>query len=368
VPELLKQYDFKIYRTSGVANNDDTERYELVADYKHFVESSPKARPRRYEAFDHDMTVRLTVARQRKREASALDAGAFFLTTDFTLYRYDSKRMQSQQALGLVVLPNQLLQLLRPFVATTDDFNRRFIEAFAIPEFRSIESDYSSTQANVLSYLSTYSNMSEQTASRILANDLLMNQLKEVPEDSEQFEEYVESAVARDNENLLDENSRLQALVEATERKAETAREESASREQQTRETSIALDASNKLIVEAKGREAERNTQIEQLRQQNKSRMEENEKLAGQITNLHSLFRYAAAFAILVFGLALIAVATILPWPWLEQHAHRLALYVLAVLILGASAWAAIDKKRRHIALGTVVVGALLALIPLLES
>lgn len=222
VPELLKQHNFVIYRAPGRKDTNDQERYEMVGDYKEFVESGPRPKVRSYQALDHDMTVRLTVARQRKADSSALDAGAFFLTTDFTLYKFDLRRMQKRRQMGLVVLPNQVLQLLRPFVESTDDFDRRFIEAFAVPEFRSMESDYSSTQSQVLSYLSTYSDstLSEETASRILANDLLIEQLKEVPEDSEEFATYIEGAVTKDNELLLNENRRLRDEVETIKREA----------------------------------------------------------------------------------------------------------------------------------------------------
>ena len=366
VSELLKQYNFEIYRASQGENDNDSVRHELVADYKDFVESG-STRERTYEALDHDMLVRLTVARQRQTGASALDAGAFFLTTDFTLYRYDSRRMQQQRALGLVVLPNQVLQLLRPFVAPTDDFDRRFIEAFAIPEFRSIESDYSTAQVNVLEYLNTYSNMTEQTASRILANNLLMNQLKDIPEDSEQFEKYIESALAKDNENLLSQNSRLQATIETTQREMDAAQAKLASEERQTQEVKSALAATAKRAEE---REAEREEQIERLQRENATRIQENQDLAQRFTKLQSLLRYMTAIAIAVLGLGLIGAATFVRWPWLEQHPHKLGLYVAAVLIVGAIVWAVADKnkKRRGIALAVLLIGVVISLIPIVDG
>jgi hypothetical protein len=112
---------------------------------------------------------------------------------------------------GSVVLPGQLLQVLRPFVALNDDFDRRFVQTFSIPEFRASSSDYSQTATRVLSYLNSLNDLPQATAVAILRNELLMRRVRTKTEGSADFTREIDLEVVATNKRLSDENLRLTA-------------------------------------------------------------------------------------------------------------------------------------------------------------
>lgn len=66
----------------------------------------------------------------------------------------------------------------------------------------------------MLGLLAAYKDFPEQTAVRLLSNDLLMDRLR-TAQDDEQFQAQVESAVASENQTLLEERAALAKQIEA---------------------------------------------------------------------------------------------------------------------------------------------------------
>lgn len=202
---LLREMGFTIYNQTKA-----TEVYrkgEIIADYKEFIES--RRQPKTYQAYDHDVTVLLATEDNRSsNNHSILEAGSLFLTCDYYLYSYDNQHRSSNK-LGSVVLPNHLLQVLRPLAPRTPDFDKRFVATFAIPEFRTIDSDYSATVSRVMMYLSGFETLSEESAARILGDRALIQNLQGVDEDSDTFANSIESVLAKENEMLLEEMASL---------------------------------------------------------------------------------------------------------------------------------------------------------------
>lgn len=361
IPDLLAEQGFKIYRNPPSTDASDNERFELVADYKDYVEQRRPSRPKPYNALNHDVAVWQTVKRLRKSHSTALNAEAFFLTNDYLFYMFDWKQLRPESKLGYVVLPNQLLQLLRPFIPATDDFNRRFVETFAIPQFRTVGGDYSRTHSKVLSYLSTYSDVSEDTAVRILANEMLMNELKEVKEDSDEFKEYIESALAQDNQELIQENEALQKRVEEIAYRAEQSKtlseqkeRERASIEAEKRKTDEALQQAKDSETEVKAKAETQDTELQKTREDLKRAAFMNRLIIG--------------LAVGLFGLIMIIIVSILPWTWLEQHPQKEGLYGSVIAIIGSGVWAVMDRKRRSFAFGSLGIGAFLVLLTLVSG
>lgn len=368
IPELLSEHGFVLYPKPKANESEDYQRHLLVAEYQEYLEGTRRGRPKSYKVINHDMAVWQTVKGLRRQDASALDAGAFFITTDYYLYTFDWQRLRDQSKLGFVVLPNQFLQLLRPFVPSTDDFDRRFVETFAIPEFRSVESDYSSTRSKVLSYLSTYSDISERTAVRILANEMLMQELQEVPEDSEQFGEFIESALAQDNEQLQEANERL--LEEAREARQRAEENEALARQ---REEQIRRTEEDRAAIEARFREleqkgAETAETVRSLRQESRTQTQQLGSTQGELERSRFVQRLLIASLIALVGIGSIVTASIASWPWLERHPNKLGLYGSVIAIICGGVWAVLDSKRRSLALGTLGIGAFLVLLSLVSS
>lgn len=217
----LRQYGFAVYRRGEPRKDLDDERYRLIADYGEYIKDHRPRGPKKYEALNHDMTVWQTVSQLRTNGHSLLSVGAFFLTTDYHLFCFDWYTKRKPNTLGLVVLPNQFLQLLRPFVASDSDADHRFVETFAIPALRAVSTDYSLTASRVLSVLNSFAGLSEETAVNILANEVLIRRLSDIDPDSEEFTDSIENEVVRQNEYLLDQQKRLQIAAEQSLRQAE---------------------------------------------------------------------------------------------------------------------------------------------------
>jgi hypothetical protein len=209
VEELLGDYGVKLYRVASELPTEAEQRALLVAEYLEYANDLRPDRPKPYVSADHDMAVLMTLEGLRQRGKSILDVGALFVSVDVRLWRFDLSQRRVDKTVPAVVLPPQLLQLLRPFSRSTDDFDQRFIQAFAIPEFRAAHGDYQKTTSMALSYLALYRDVPEQTAMRILTDELLLGRLKGMEENSSEFSEVMELALVDDHLQIVEEYAAL---------------------------------------------------------------------------------------------------------------------------------------------------------------
>jgi hypothetical protein len=381
IEEILRAQGIHIYRTPQTHESPVEEKGKLIAEYLAYVERYRPNRPRPYEVADHDIVVWQELQHLRKRGKTALDVGALLLSTDVLFSQFDwNKLRSSNRDVATVVLPGQLLQVLRPFARGSEDFDRRFVQAFALPEFRAAHSDYADVATKVLSYISVYKDMGEETAVRLLANDLLMRQLKGVDEGTPEFAELVESALANDNGILIEE--------------AESAREEA---ERHRLEKEEALSAAERLLTEKDAQISEITEQAdvmlatalseEQVRAD--ARVEEIRQEEGQLrlkaeqdtatlrdqlaerdeADARRLrrWRWAIAASVWVIGSALaIVVPHVFAWQWLLRHDHPAGLYLSGILLWGALCWTGARPKDAKVSLLVVGLAAVCALATLL--
>ncbi len=195
---LLADHGILIFRQPDVRLE---ERSDLINQYKEYLASRRREKP--YEAIDHDMTVLDCVRHQRSKAMSSLDAKALMITCDTVLSKFDWQELRSDKEMACTVLPNQFLQLLRPFVPSSPEFDRSFAESFAIAEFRSISLSAEAC-SKLLSLLASYKDVKEETVSALLANDLLLENLKK-SKDDKQFKLLVDAALVAENATLLEE-------------------------------------------------------------------------------------------------------------------------------------------------------------------
>jgi len=364
--ELLKDRGFMIYQDTYTPTDHDKERRDrLIADYDEFVQQV-RRRPKPYEALNHDIVVWETVRRIREQGASILDIGAVFLTADFYLYLFDWQHLRKSHEPGHVVLPNHFLQLLRPFVPATDDFDRRFVETFAIPEFRAVDSDYSATSAKILSYINTYSEISEETAVRILSNSMLIEQLREVDERSEEFAEAIDNALARDNEALLEEKEALLKEKTDAEKKAKDIEEE----KKRVEENLERVQKEKEKVEKSKSEILHEATKIrelaERLEQELKTQKEKVKQLTANQKKYRFYVRSSVGIVLALIGIVGIAwLPSMLEWTWLIEHPHSLGLRGSAIFAWIAISWAIVDRKHLKWSLGTVLLGAILVFMQL---
>ena len=383
--ELLADQEIRIYRPPPNDNDVETKGL-LIAEYLRYVETRrPQSRP--YEAADHDITVWLTLQRLRKRGRSALDIGALFLSADNLLSRFDWNVLRKKDEVGTVVFPAQLLQVLRPYGTTTEDYDRKFVEAFSIPEFRSAHSDYRETSGQVLSYLTTYKDLSEETAVRILTNEMLINQLRGIEEASPEFQELVESALASDNELLIEEAEAARTEAEAERCAREFALEESEARIQEKDEEAKRLRCEADERVKAARAEERELAEVEadRIRAEDADRLkaEEERRLAAEAdakslrdqgeadalsrqARMRTWRRVGAALLWMVGATAMLVVPHITSWKWLLKHDHLPGIYVAAFFIWGGMAGTIAEPRHKKVALGALALAAAVAMISVL--
>ena len=382
IEDLLRDQGIRMYRTAQGHEPTVEQKGELIAEYLAYVEKHrPNRPPRPYEAADHDIVVWLELQHLRRRGKTALEVGALFLSADVLFSQFDwNKLRRGKDRVATVVLPGQFLQILRPFARTSDDFDRRFVQAFALPEFRSVHSDYAEVASGVLSYITMYKDMAEETAVRLLANDLLIRQLKGVEEGTPEFAELIESALANDNQVLIEEAEAAREEAERQRLERETALTEA---EQQlgekdakileiTRKTEERVAAArveeqqraDARIAEVADQEGQRRTEAETEASTLRDRLAEREAADAKRRRRG---RWAFAAAVWVIASVLIVVVPhLVGWQWLLHHDHLPGIEGAAMLVVGGLLWRLAAPDHPKETLWVVAIGALIAIFTLI--
>ncbi|MGA3085150.1 MAG: hypothetical protein ABSE95_10185 [Thermodesulfobacteriota bacterium] len=315
VDVLLTERKIGVYRPQ---TDRLTERATLEAEYKEFLKRLRKEKP--YELIAHDVAVLNCVRSLRNNTQSTIEAGALLVTCDYTLYRFDREVSRNANTLASVVLPNVLWQILRPFIPSSQEFDRSFAETFAIPEFRTIGSGASKACSKMLGLLAAYKDFPEETAAKLLSNDMLIDTLR-AAENDEQFQAQVESAIAAENQVLLEERGALARQVEALRSDKERAEKEL---EEQKQAAAMEVAKAQKAI-QAKDKETETlaasKRDAEAKAKDASAKLDEVEARALRTAKIASII--VALFVSLTFELV---VHNVWRWDWLLRHPNSYGL------------------------------------------
>jgi hypothetical protein len=311
------------------------ERSDLINQYQEFLKLRHREKP--YEAVDHDMTVLDCVRHQRSKSMSSLDAKALIITCDTILSRFDWQELRSGKQMACTVLPNQFLQLLRPFVPSSPEFDRSFAESFAIAEFRTISAS-ADASSKLLSLLVTYKDIKEETASSLLANDLLLDKLKK-SKDDKQFKEFVDAALIAENATLLEE---VVALKEQAQQEKVIRTQKDIEEVRLRRELESERDALSAAHEEAtrKASELSEQLRIHQTEAANSiSQLQANASEAeNEVTAYRKTLNWISLVTASLCSLAGITITEILVhrfnWQWLLMHPNSYSLRVLVYLAM----------------------------------
>lgn len=400
VEDLLRDRGIQRYNQQG-AELETEGKGELIAEFEHFLKTRRKQgkSARRYEALDHDVTVWMYLQRQRSNSTNALRSGALLLSNDYALQSFDRSFLQKSptgKGVATVVLPQHLLQVLRPFSRVTTDFDKRFLEIFAAPEFRTTQSDYGPTASKVLSYLASFDGVPTETAVHILNDDLLMGRLADIEANDEEFGELIESAVIQENSSLVatlsETAEKLSAAQEAAKVASEKADAEKAAREaseRAAREIQEAAEVAARRVVteldEAKARESaevaarrsaderievearEKAALVDQLDQE-RARRVDAEVAANSAAERWTLVRRSAA---VLLSIALIVLVIggphWLDWNDFLNHKSHLAIQVLGAVVLAGMGYLVGGwPKHRGLVVTAIVIGGALTLLSLI--
>lgn len=343
---LLKQKNIDIY----YSNQDRLrERVNLLHEYNDYLKLRGKEKP--YQLIDHDTTVVDVVRQLRSSARSSLEAGALFITCDYTLYKFDWEASRKDGVMACTVLPNLLWQVLRPFVPSDLDFDRSFAETFAIPEFRIIGSGASKAASKMLYILEGLKDFPEDTATRLLSNDLLIAQLRHA-ENDQQFQEYVEAAIVTENVALQEEKAALAQQAELERAARETAekllKQEQLEREKEKAEAAQTHEQITELFeIERRDLEKQKTQAVKDVVAEKQAKAEAEKRVMAEIQarqQAEKLQKRYAALAGLMLSLFIIAgfelLVYLLPWPWLVSHPNSYGLQgafglTVIVVVLG---------------------------------
>ncbi len=358
---LLKSHGFEDWHDQTSEEDQSDRKWKLIAEYKAYMEAHRPRQPKPYKALNHDIEVWLTVQKLRNtslsKRRSVLDVGALFLTNDTYFRRFDWEELREKDAVGSVVLPHHFLQLLRPFVPPSEDFNRRFVETFASPEFRSTTNGDPETAYKVLSYINAYRNIDERTAVHMLTDEMLTSRLHQAGDNSVEFESLLENAVLQQNAQLLEDKEALEEERRLAVLRAEQAEQLAAQRANEAQATQSRLEQTEAAADEAQRKVREAKIVVERLHEQQEQREHardgEVRRLREQVEAMqaHSSRNTLIVRACTIFALSLFCVAVLTRafiWLWWLEHSHRIGLLICAVLASVGTTWAIVEPPQRR--------------------
>lgn len=355
------------------------ENYDLMADYRAFLEKNGRDKP--YEVIAHDVTLLLTVRKLRTAAKSSLDTRAVLVTNDVMLHLFESQAAKHERRPPCTLLLRQLLQLLRPFVPTTAQFDVSFAETFAAPEFRAIDSKAAAATSKLLELLSAYKELSEETATALLTNDLLLGKLQS-ESDQKGMANMVESALAIQNASLQAERDSLAARLERAEVEREkqvsnaiSAMSEAFEREKQQlqEERTRYATSDDAKTGELVNKQQELETLSEELETEKQARLEAERSIQvarDELAKRDALSQRRSgqirvAAAILTAGIVAAAIEAAVRrgvFPWLAGHQQsyglRVGTYIIVILTL--TGYARRDLRKALWSAGVLPLGFVL--------
>jgi len=307
---LLAEKNIKVFKPNKERANAQNE---LFHEYQAFLERNGRE-DKPYETVMHDAKVVEEARHLRTNAASSLEAGALVISCDYYLYRFDWETSRKDARPACVLLPNMFWQILRPFVPTDKSFENAFAETFALPEFRAIGSGGNKACSKMLQILASYKEVPEQTAMKMLANDLLLDRLCSEQDDT-RFAEQVEAVFVEENRNLIEEKAAIEQEL-----KHQKTRAEEESRKRQADQ------------VEFEGKNRKLRKAIEEHKQAtNEAREKATEEAVAKNRAKCEAFRMRVGVAGLcgvVVVVVFLVLAHELPWRWLVSHKNTVPLQI----------------------------------------
>ena len=244
VPAFLSRFDNigLVVQDKGITldNRDISWNDEINAlfhEYKDYLESYDIERSE--EAIQHDVRILVTLRKLRLPNPSPLRAGVLFLTCDKKLYYFDLRNSKQKGINPTTILPTVMLQIVRPLIRQTDDFDTLFANTFSMPEFRIHTRKSAKASEKIAELLAAHKGLPASVAEQLLIDQYLVRDVQnKKPEECEQI---VESALAK----KLDEISRK--LIEQQKRMEERDRESLAVTERARKAEQASKEANQRL-------------------------------------------------------------------------------------------------------------------------
>lgn len=224
---ILKDFGLNEYIPFKTTDLEHEEIEYGIQEYQNFYNNIPNRKTKSYSSYKHDIVVLKEVRTLNPKKTKFLDSNAFFISSDFILAKFEKAFLKKNWEINYVVSPSVFLQLIRPFIQKDYTANKKFIDTFSIPEFRSFEIDYSTTRSKTLQILNdNYHNTSFETKVRILRDQVLLEKLEKVNENHDRLTEIIENQIAIENEILSRQKTDAEESIKIISKEKESIQEE----------------------------------------------------------------------------------------------------------------------------------------------
>lgn len=194
------------------------EKYEIdndVSEFQKFYDGNKNKKYKSYQNFKHDISVLREVRSLNAKKTKFLDAKAFFLSSDYTLGRFEKQYYKQDWEINFLVNPSIFLQLIRPFIENDYNSNKKFIDTFLISDFRSFDIDYSTTKSKTLQILNdNYYEASYEVKVGMLRDQVLLSKLEKAENDYQVKIRLIDNYIASKNSKLTEEISQIKKKYE----------------------------------------------------------------------------------------------------------------------------------------------------------
>jgi len=200
---MLQDMGLEEYPTRKITDLEHGDIEYDISKYQDFYNRTRLRKEKGFYLFQHDIIVLREVRFLSGRKAKFLDCSAFFISSDFILAKFENEFFKQRWEVGLTLNPSVFLQIIRPFIVTDYESNKKFIETFSIPDFRTFEIDYSTTRNKVMQVLNDkYNGVSDETKLKILRNQILLGKVKQAENDYSKQLGIVEEQLSIENQAL----------------------------------------------------------------------------------------------------------------------------------------------------------------------
>jgi len=227
IAELLKQKSIPVEDTpnfsSKVLDAEKTLLNESILAHK------------KDEIAEHDSYHRLMVRHNREE---AVKTGShqqyYFLTIDSQLIIYDIKTRELGES-PFALLPHQLLQVLRPFIKRTEDYDATFIELFSKPQIKYTQGVLPTDLAQkIIAKISAFKDFPPEIAFGIIADQAFREGILKNQGDDIKVNEIIEKVVEEKTIAELNKTKEKNILLESEKQKGERLNAAQSEREKAT--------------------------------------------------------------------------------------------------------------------------------------
>lgn len=212
--DLLKEYSIEVRNTLCQEIQEDPELQEQISKINSAMDYYGYYKPSRNA--EHDAFHRLLIKRLRQKEPRYwTEARFWFLTCDTALPKFDRFARRKPADISFCMLPDHWIQVIRPLLPRTPDFDAVFSDLLASPYLRSYGSLPSDIAQKILARIAQFHEHSPELSIRILTDRHVSEALRQTVDEEEQVQ-IIDNATAQAAEKFRLEKEQAEAKLMET--------------------------------------------------------------------------------------------------------------------------------------------------------